>query len=170
MRRLIMLSGLQGTGKSTIASSLATKLQYPLFAKDHLESVLYNDNLTDGSSLTSYHMMFELAQLHLSLGMSCILDAVFPLVGFRNHVQDIAKSYQTQLYILHTYCSDQALHRQRIAMRLSTVPWQRITWNDTLQTQSMYVEWSREEALFLDAVNPLETNIKKVLQYIHDLT
>ncbi len=170
MLQLIMMTGLQGTGKSTIATVLARELKYPLFAKDHFETILYNDNLTDGTSISSYHMIMDTASLHLSLGISCILDAVFPLNGFRQKVKDIAKQHQADTKIIHTYCSDDQLHRQRLDKRESLVPWKRITWDDMLYTKSMYKIWSPQEVLFLDAVNPLETNCQKALQYIHNKT
>jgi len=168
MLTLIMMSGLQGTGKSTIARRLAQEFKFPLFAKDHFESILYNDNLTDGTSITSYHIIMQSADFHLSSGISCILDAVFPRPGFREQVRNIAQQNNAALKILHTFCSEEALHRQRLEERESFVPWQRITWDDTLDTKSRYQTWSLEDALFLDAVNPLETNIQKALQYILD--
>ena len=165
MRQLIMLTGLQGTGKSTIARRLAQELHVPLLAKDHFETTLYNDKLTDGASITSYHLILDTANLHLSLGISCVLDAVFPLAGFRNRVRQIATVNQAQLCIIYTHCSDEQIHRQRLEDRESFVPWQRITWDDMIHTKAMYEIWSHEEALFLDAVNPLETNVEKALQY-----
>ncbi|MEM9954392.1 MAG: ATP-binding protein [Chloroflexota bacterium] len=170
MMSLIMLSGLQGTGKSTLAQELASELQMPLFAKDYLEAILYNDDLTDGASIFSYHQILALADLHLSLGISCILDAVFPLGGFRQQARYIVDKHHAIFIVIHTYCSDEALHRQRIETRQSTVPWQRITWQDMCHTQSYYEAWSPDEALFLDAVNSLETNIQKALQYIGDFS
>lgn len=168
MLHLIMLSGLQGTGKSTLAKRLASELNYPLFAKDHLEAVLYTQQITKSDSVASYHQMFALAELHLSLGMSCILDAVFPRVGFRQRVGQIAESHQAHHIIIHTYCSDLTLHRHRLESRVSTVPWKRISWEQVLKTQSFYEAWKPNQALFVDSVNPLETNFEKTLQYIRD--
>jgi predicted kinase len=161
-----MLTGLQGTGKSTIARNLARELKFPLFAKDHFETTLFNDKLTDGASISSYHLMLATADLHLNLGITCILDAVFPLAGFRNRARDIAADYRAELRIIYTYCSDEQLHRQRLESRVSLVPWERITWLEMIQTKAKFEAWSSQEALFLDAVNPLETNIQKALQYI----
>lgn len=168
MLQLILMTGLQGTGKSTIAKKLAQELTYPLFSKDRFETILYNDNLTDGTSISSYHMIMDTAALQLSLGISSILDAVFPLSGFRNRVKLIAEQHQAELKIIYTHCSDEHVHRQRLNSRESLVPWNRITWDDTLYTKSIYEVWSPDEALFLDAINPLETNIQKALQYTHD--
>lgn len=168
MLKLIMVTGLQGTGKSTIAKHLARELKYPIFVKDHFETILFNDNLTDGTSISSYHIIMDTAVLQLSLDISCILDAVFPLNGFRQRVRDIAEQHQAKLKIIHTHCSDEQLHRKRLDSRESLVPWNRITWDDMLYTKSIYEVWSLQEALFLDTVNPLETNLQKALQYIHD--
>lgn len=167
MTRLIMFSGLQATGKSTLAYRLASELHYPLFSKDHFATVLYNDKLTDGHSLTSYHLVLEAARLHIELGMSCILDAVFPLKGFRDGVREIVEEHKARLLVIHTYCSDESIHQQRLETRISRVPWDRVSWEDTMFTKSKYLAWRDSEALFVDALNPLETNLQKVLQYIH---
>lgn len=168
MPNLIMMSGLQSTGKSTLAYQLASKLKYPLLSKDKVASVLYQDELTDGHSLTSYHLILETARLQLELGISCILDAVFPRQGFRDIAKAIANQQNTPLIVIHTFCSDETLHRQRLETRISRVPWDRVNWNDTLFTKSKYKAWNPNEALFVDALNPLETNLNKSLQYIHN--
>lgn len=167
MTQLIMFSGLQATGKSTLAYQLASELKYPLFSKDNFASVLFNDKLTDGHSLTSYHLLLETARFQLELGISCILDAVFPRKGFRDATRAIAKKHDATLIVLHTYCSDDNIHRQRLETRESRVPWDRVSWADTLVTKSNYLAWTPEQALFIDSMNPLETNLQKGLQYIN---
>lgn len=166
MQKLIMISGLQGTGKTTLARHLAQILKYPLFTKDLFETTLYNDKLTDGHSLTAYHLLLETTASQLSFGISVIVEAVFPMSGFRQQVCDMAIEHSVDLRIIHTYCSNKALHRHRVETRLSKVPWDRITWEDVLYTTSFFEVWKHNEALFLDAVNPLETNLYKALQYI----
>lgn len=166
MTKLILISGLQATGKSTLTYRLAQELKYPLFSKDHFSTVLYNDNLTDSHSLTSYHLILETARLQLELGVSCILDAVFPLKGFRDVAKEIVKEHGATLIVIHTFCLDEIIHRQRLESRVSRVPWDRVAWNDTMFTKSKYEAWTPDEALFVDALNPLETNLHKVLQYI----
>jgi len=166
MPKLIMLTGLQGTGKSTLARHLTEKLNVPLFSKDAFESILFNEGLTDGTSISSYHLLLATTDQQLSYGMSVIADAVFPLVGFRQQMGEIAHRNGAQLYVLHTFCSDETLHRQRLETRVSSVPWARITWDDVQYTASHYQAWHPDSALFLDAINPLETNLNKSLQYI----
>src|SRR5689334_17160799 len=99
--KLIAFSGLPATGKSSLARHLAQTLQIPMFSKDHFESILYKDQISDGSSLSGYHLLLETANLQLSLALSVIVDAVFPLQGFRDSLKAIALEHHAQLYVIH---------------------------------------------------------------------
>ncbi len=61
----ILYSGLPGSGKTTLAHALATHLQIPVFSKDRMERVLKADGLTDGGSITSYHLLLDMADEQL---------------------------------------------------------------------------------------------------------
>ncbi len=91
---------------------------------------------------------------------------MFPLKGFRDVAKEIVKEHGATLIVIHTFCLYEIIHRQRLESRVSRVPWDRVAWNDTMFTKSKYEAWTTEEALFVDALNPLETNLHKVLQYI----
>lgn len=164
--KLIQFSGLPGTGKSTLARKVAAKFRFPLLNKDHLEGILYRANFTNGSSIHGYHLLLETAELQLSLGVSVVLDAVFPREGFRDHVRDMAVKNKAQCYIIHTYCSDENLHQERLINRVSQVPWSPVTWERVQELRSFYAPWQADEALFLDAINPLQDNFQAICDYI----
>jgi len=164
--KLIQFSGLPGTGKSTLARKVATKFRFPLLNKDHFEGVLYRANLTDGGSIHGYNLLLETAELQLSLGVSIILDAVFPREGFRRRVRDMAAQNEAQLYIIHTFCSDETIHQERLIKRVSQVPWSPVTWERAKEIRSFYKTWQQDEALFLDAINPPENNFQAICDYI----
>lgn len=161
--KLIVFSGLPATGKSRLANQLAQHLRIPMFSKDHFESILYNDQLSDGGSLTGYHLLLETATLQVSLGVSVVVDAVFPLQGFRDSLRGIALQHQAQLYIIHTYCSDENLHQKRLLERPSQLPWKSIDWERVMEIKYLYLPWLPEQALFVDALDSFDSNFERVL-------
>jgi predicted kinase len=164
--KLIAFSGLPATGKTYLAETLSKQLQIPMLSKDHFENILYREQLSDGSSLSSYHLLLETAKLELSLGISVIVDAVFPLQGFRTRLHEIAMETQAQLYVICTFCSDIELHKRRLLERPNHVLWKPVDWERLQEIASFYEAWSEDKALFLDAVDSFESNFGRVLGYI----
>ncbi len=84
---LVLISGLPGTGKTRLASELAKRLQVPVFAKDRFQSQFRILGFTDREGPAGYHLLFDMADQQLSLGVSAILDAVFPMHGHLAHLR-----------------------------------------------------------------------------------
>lgn len=162
---LVIFTGLPGTGKSTLARRVAETLSLPYFSKDSFEARLFEDGFTEGNSIHGYHLLLDAARLQLSLSVGAVVDAVFPLPGFRQELFDMARDHQTDCKIIHTLCSDDDLHRQRLADRPVTVPWSPPDWDEVLRLREMYTEWS-QPVLRVDAVHPLEHNVERVLVYL----
>ena len=57
--RIIVIGGVPGAGKSTLASALSRKLNIPVFNKDLLESVIVQNGLVSVSELNGvgYELM-----------------------------------------------------------------------------------------------------------------
>jgi len=162
-----MFSGLPGSGKTTLARRLATRLQLPLFSKDAIDAILRDDGLVEGSSLTGYHLLMDLAEQQLTLGISPIIDAVFPMREFREHVALIVQRQMANLYIIHTYCSDEMIYRQRMADRVQYHRgWTAKGWEEVERLRPIYEPWIKQDALFLDAMDNIEQNLDKLLNYI----
>lgn len=165
--RLIQFTGLPGTGKTTLARATARELRLPWLAKDHFEAILMRGDLTNGHSAHSYEFLFHTADAQLALGLGVVLDAVFPLPGFRDHVAQIAAAHGASLHIIHTTCTDETLHRQRIAERPVTVPWTPVSWVEVERLRAVYVPWPPDAVLTLDAVNPLAENTRRLHAYLN---
>jgi len=74
---LIVLSGLPGSGKSTIAELLAKRLRLPLFSVDPIESAIVKAGIAKSfeTGLAAYLVAATLADEQLKLGSSVIIDA-----------------------------------------------------------------------------------------------
>ena len=170
--KLIIFSGLPGTGKSTIAEAVARKLGVPAFAKDWLEGALLNSNVVTGDARdqlgsAGYNLLTLLAERQLMLGQSVILDSVASTESIRRTWKGLREKYKAGWYLIECICSDSIVHRERLKERQRGIPgWHELKWSDVEHVKSYYVPWD-DERLILDAIHPIEENISAALEYCH---
>lgn len=121
MSRLILFSGLPGCGKSTLARQLVRDLSCAYFAKDRIQRVL-DDEIPDVKLVHGYQVLLDLVEEHVALGVDVVLDAAFPLAGFREVAEQMAQTYQARFLPVWCICSDAAVWEARLANRVQYVP------------------------------------------------
>jgi predicted kinase len=78
--KLIILAGLPGSGKSTLADGLSRHFSLPLFSIDPIEAAMWRGGLPrDQTGIAAYVVAQALAEEHLRLGLSVLIDAVNPI-------------------------------------------------------------------------------------------
>lgn len=167
MNKIIVISGLPGSGKSTVAEGLAKKLGLPLFSVDPIESSIIKSGIKRSfeTGLAAYIVVETLAAEQLRLGLSVIIDAVSPVQEARDMWKKLAKKYSAKLYIVECIINDES-HKQRIASRMRNlhgIP--EVTWEDVENRRREYSPWN-EERLIIDTSGTVESNLKKILEYI----
>jgi predicted kinase len=168
--KLIVFSGLPGTGKSSIAEAAARELAIPVFAKDWLEATLRRNELTGSDEkplgYAAYELLTTLALRQLQLGQSAILDSVASPQPVRAEWRKLADSFGAAWCVVECICSDEAIHRSRLDVRQRGIPgWHELDWSEVERVRAIYSPWS-ENRLVLDAVNPLAENIQTALRYV----
>jgi len=169
-KKLIVFSGLPGTGKSALAEAFGCELGIPVFAKDWLEAVLLRSNVVPAETekqlgSVGYDLLTVLAERQLRLEQSVILDSVASTVAIRKIWRDLAQRYKADWRVIECICSDSAVHRERLEKRQRGIPgWHELTWADVEYVRSYFTPWD-ENRLILDSMRSMEKNILEALEY-----
>jgi len=168
--KVIVFSGLPGTGKSTLAETLGRELGIPVIAKDWLESSLLQSGLRttiDDRSLgyASYNLLTVLTERQLMLDQSVILDSVASTKTIRETWRDLANQYAAQWRVIECICSNEAFHRERLKDRRRNISgWHELEWGDVEKVKQYYQAWD-EDRLILDIMNSMAENTSRVMSY-----
>ena len=168
--KLIIFSGLPGTGKSTLAEAVGKTLGIPVFAKDWLEATLLRSGIKpthkDKSlGFASYELLTVLAERQLILGQSVILDSVAATKTIRSAWHQLVEQYHANCRIIECICSDEAVHRSRLKERKRYIPgWHELEWSEVERVKQYYSQWEGEH-LVLDMTHPFDENFLKAKTY-----
>lgn len=125
---MLLVRGLMGTGKSTIANALSEILGAELLQTDLLRRHLFDASdvkakygegvYTDECRRKVYDEMFAQANDTLSKGIPVVLDGTFLIEELRRRAASIAKKYESG-YLIVNCCRPDDVVRQRIRKRLT---------------------------------------------------
>jgi predicted kinase len=175
---LIVFAGLPGTGKSALAEAVGMELGIPVFTKDWLEATLLQCELVPGNEAkplgsVGYQLLTMLAKRQLMLGQSVILDSVTSTESIRSSWKQLAAEYGAEWRVIECICSDEGLHRARMGVRQRNIPgWHELDWFEVERVKAYYLPW-KEDRLIVNAIHPLEDNLKLIFEYLRhegDLT
>jgi predicted kinase len=167
---LVLVTGLQGTGKSTVAGIAADLLRAPLIAHDWAMSGLrpfpevqaaLDVMEPPGHGRVGWSLLRALAQSQLRRGSSVVLDGVAraPQVEM---LQRLAAEEGAQFLAIMTECSDLELHRSRVEGRERGIPnWYEFDWSHVEQSRKNW-DSNMSVDLKIDTAEPPST-IRQVL-------
>lgn len=119
---LIILGGLPGSGKSTIAQALAARIGACYLRIDTLEQAI-RSCLPDGCDVgpTGYVGLYRLAADNLRLGRTVIVDSVNATEITRRAFRQVATENDRRYIEIEIRCLDATTHRHRAETRPSTI-------------------------------------------------
>jgi predicted kinase len=168
----ISVTGLQGTGKTTLAKALGKALDATVISRDPLMDALLAGGVplnadpatgAKGVGELGYDLQATLLRTQLEMGQSVVLECV---VGWqiREQWRQVAESAGATYWLIDTVCSDPKMHRQRFEAR---GPTQRgdwiLTW-DAVEANRERFKPHPQAAYVADAVRPVEDNVAAILE------
>jgi predicted kinase len=153
---LIILGGLPGTGKTTIARELARQLGAVHVRIDSIEEAILDSGvLSSPINDAGYRVGYAVAADNLRIGRTVIADSVNPIPLSRDAWVEVANRAQISAVEIEVTCSDIKEHQHRVETRISDIARSRsLTWQDVVSRD--YRPWSREPIVIDTASRTVE--------------
>jgi predicted kinase len=159
---LIIVGGLPGTGKTTIARELSSQLGATYIRVDSIEQAI-RDSGTVAETINDagYRVAYAIAEDNLRLGRAVISDSVNPIQLSRDAWISIATGAQVRFAEVEVICSDLHQHRQRVETRPSDIKGLRLpTWEEVIGRE--YELWDRQHIVIDTAGRRVEESVKEL--------
>ncbi|MGV1007117.1 MAG: AAA family ATPase [Dermatophilaceae bacterium] len=152
---LVVLGGLPGTGKTTVARVLARRLGAVHVRVDSIEQALRDAGLVGDMGPLGYAAAYALALDQLTLGLPVVADSVNPLELTRSAWRQVAAQAGARVVEVELTCSNEAEHRRRVTTRVSDVPGLHLpTWVEVVTRE--FEPWRPDLSLDTTRLRPHE--------------
>ncbi|MBO0904337.1 AAA family ATPase [Jiella sonneratiae] len=139
---LVVLSGLPGAGKSTIARILAARRSATYVRVDEIETVLRRETfLGSDVGAAGYVVAFAIARSNLACGNLVVADSVNPVPESRRGWRNAAEASGAPFLEVELVCSDEDEHRRRIETRSADVAGLELPTWEMVKTRD-YAPWA----------------------------
>ena len=156
---LIVLSGLPGVGKTTIARKVATCLGAVHLRIDTIEHALRNAGRKVDAE--GYDVAYAVAEDNLRLGRIVVADCVNPWPLTRDQWRAVADRAGVRAVDVEVVCSDLDEHRRRVESRAPDLAGQTLpTWIEVVDRD--YRPWSHERLVIDTARLAVEESVRTV--------
>ncbi|MGH8996872.1 MAG: AAA family ATPase [Acidimicrobiales bacterium] len=162
---LVLVTGVPGAGKSTVADAVGARLGAAVLAHDWAMSGLRPypalqralDEVDLGHRVVGWSVLAAMARAELRRGRSVVLDGVAraPEIEACGRV---ARDEAGELVVVATVCSDPVLHRSRVEGRRRAIPdWYELEWAEVERSAATWAPPS-EAALIIDTARAWDDN------------
>ena len=166
---LVLVTGPQGTGKSTVADSAGAHLGAVVLAHDWAMSGLRPypelqralDDVDFGHRRVGWSILSALARSELRRGRDVVLDGVARASEIAR-CRELAAEEQARFLVVVTECPDATVHRRRVEGRRRAIPdWYELDWAHVQRARENWVPIA-EPDLVLDAREPVARNLDRL--------
>jgi predicted kinase len=157
---LIILGGLPGSGKTTIARELARQIEAVHIRIDSIEQAIRDSGvLSQAINDAGYRVGYAVAEDNLRLGRTVIADSVNPIALTRDAWVAVASRAHVGEIEIEVTCSDAKEHRQRVEKRTTDISGLRPpTWQEVISRD--YESWNRARMVIDTAGRSVEESVK----------
>jgi len=166
--RLIVVSGLPGTGKSTLADGIGRQLGLPVVSVDPLESAILRAGIVQSfeTGLAAYLVAEAMVDHQLGLGLDVIVDAVNAVEPARDTWRELVRTHGAALAVF-VCVLDRAAAAARLRMRDRGLALPEPTEGDVDARAAEWTPWP-EPHLVLDAADDPPANLAQALASLGD--
>jgi predicted kinase len=171
---IVLVTGLQGTGKSTISDGLADLLGATVLSWDWcmaaltpFASVQQEIERLDKPTQRSlgWSLMWQIARAQLRRGANVVLDGMVTEIEVDGS-RRLAREHGTEFFLVLTTCRDETTHRRLLEGRRRDIPgWYELTWDRIQRARQTWTPPPHPDAT-VDACDDLATNITRLLTLI----
>lgn len=164
---LIVIGGLPGVGKTTIARELARQIAAVHVRIDSIEQAIRDSGMPLYDA--GYRVAYAVAEDNLRVGRTVIADSVNPLAVTRDAWLSVANRAHASALEIEITCSDATEHRRRVETRASDIAglsppaWQEVVTRD-------YESWNRERLVIDTALQSVAQNVTVIREVLASLT
>jgi predicted kinase len=157
---LIVLSGLPGVGKTTIARELARTLSAVHLRVDSIEQALRRAGVAvEGEG---YVVAQAVAADNLRIGRTVVADCVNPWPLTRDEWRAVAEQSGVPVVEVEVICSDADEHRRRVDSRIPDIPGHRLPpWQEVVERD--YRAWDRPRLIIDTSLHAVQACVRAVI-------
>jgi predicted kinase len=160
--KLIVIGGLPGTGKTSLATGLARTLDAVHVRIDTIEQALRTSAMGgDALGVAGYVVAYGIAEDNLRLRRIVVVDCVNPLASTRVGWRGVARRAAVAIVEVELICSDLSEHRRRVESRISETAEMKLpTWDEVMARE--YEPWAGEHLVIDTAHRRVEAGVIKL--------
>ena len=170
---VVLVAGLPGAGKSTLAESLARAWRGPIVSMDWVQgTVTQFPELSDETmrALVELNLTAAVAR-HVTLGIDVVVDLAGHTAEARARWRELVERLGGVFVGVECVCSDERLHRERVEGRDRGVPgwYPTVPWAHVQRMRGLWEPWGEDHLVLDSAVETPDSSLRKVLEVVRGL-